>query len=369
MSQIQQDTIMHVFNKFFVLKCTLFLFFFAFLTGCQSTPSYEIRPGTEKLLLNEEHPVKITTLDKNISDSVLYGKKKFRLVPGDVLSVYFYVGISTPQKEYKISVGDKLEISFYEQPKSNLSVYVRPDGRISLPLKGDISVVGLQPAELEKKIARYYSDVMIDPSVTVNLGKISSRAERFIKMINSSLNGQVVETRVTPSGVINLAMLPPLKASGLSMPELQTLINKEYGKKFAALNATVTLKTLAPRPIYVFGEVKNPGLVAADHPGQALTIMQAIVSAGGPLQSADLKNVLTLYRHPGQPSTLRKSDVLAAMQELKIDEEMILPYHSIVYVPPTSLTKASRWMDKAVRKILLFNGFGVNVNYEINTER
>jgi protein involved in polysaccharide export with SLBB domain len=341
------------------------------LAGCTPTPSYELKPGADKTPLSTtEGQDTIAALDTQLSNSMANGADEFKLGPGDVLKVYFYVDSALPQDEYTIRAGDKLNVAFYNQPKANLSVLVRPDGRVSLPLKGDVVAAGLRPADLAKNIAQAYSDIMVDPAVTVNLQAVSSPTDRFIKMIQSSTTGQVVEAKVAPDGMLTLAMLPTVDVSGLTVAQLQERLNTLYRKTFAALRATVTLKEAAPRPVYVFGEVRNPGAIAANRPaGQPLTIMQSIVDAGGPLATADMQQVLVLYWKQGSPTVLRKSNVMAAMEELKLGEEMLVPPRSIVYVPPTALTVADRWVDQVVRQLLLFNGVGVGVNYNHEQKR
>jgi protein involved in polysaccharide export with SLBB domain len=70
-------------------------------------------------------------------------------------------------KEYRIQVGDLLDIKFYYNPELNEEVTVRPDGRISLQLAHDIMATGLTPSELTKVLTKKYAVEFRDPKITV----------------------------------------------------------------------------------------------------------------------------------------------------------------------------------------------------------
>ncbi len=54
--------------------------------------------------------------------------------------------------EYRIGPEDVLEISVWKNAELSKTVTVRPDGKISMPLIGDIQAAGLTPDELRDKI-------------------------------------------------------------------------------------------------------------------------------------------------------------------------------------------------------------------------
>src|SRR6266545_1467380 len=56
--------------------------------------------------------------------------------------------------EYRVGPGDKLRIEVYKDPQLSQSVQVRPDGKITLPLVGDMEATGRTPIELRDAIAR-----------------------------------------------------------------------------------------------------------------------------------------------------------------------------------------------------------------------
>src|SRR5262249_5973179 len=77
----------------------------------------------------------------------------------------------TPQApandEYRLGPGDKLRIEVYKDTQLSQSVQVRPDGKITLPLIGDLIAVDRTPLELRDAITQQLKEFMTNPSVTV----------------------------------------------------------------------------------------------------------------------------------------------------------------------------------------------------------
>lgn len=74
---------------------------------------------------------------------------------------------SVEAQEYRISAGDKLDIKFFYNPELNVTVVVRPDGRISLQLVDEVAVAGITPAQLDVLLTSKYSRELKRPDVTV----------------------------------------------------------------------------------------------------------------------------------------------------------------------------------------------------------
>jgi polysaccharide biosynthesis/export protein len=69
--------------------------------------------------------------------------------------------------EYRVGPGDKLRIEVYKDPQLSQSVQVRPDGKITLPLLGDIEATDHTPLELRETIAKALKEYITNPTVTV----------------------------------------------------------------------------------------------------------------------------------------------------------------------------------------------------------
>jgi polysaccharide export outer membrane protein len=69
--------------------------------------------------------------------------------------------------EYRLGPGDKLRIEVYKDPQLSQSVQVRPDGKITLPLVGDVEATGRTPIELRDMLTKSLKEYMNNPTVTV----------------------------------------------------------------------------------------------------------------------------------------------------------------------------------------------------------
>jgi polysaccharide export outer membrane protein len=102
-------------------------------------------------------------------------------------------GPSVLVKSYKMSVGDQLQINVWKNPELSLSEPIRPDGKISMPLIGDVMAVGRTPEQLAAKIEARLANYVKAPNVTVILTSLQGHA--FLSRI-----------RVTGSVTKNISM-------------------------------------------------------------------------------------------------------------------------------------------------------------------
>ncbi len=86
--------------------------------------------------------------------------------------------------EYLIDVGDALEINVWREEEFIRQVFVRLDGRISLPLIGDVMAAGKTPMGLAKTLEEKLGEIIEEPSVTVILTASNSRVYYMVGNIN-----------------------------------------------------------------------------------------------------------------------------------------------------------------------------------------
>ena len=82
---------------------------------------------------------------------------------------------SVDNDQYKIGAGDELYISVWKEPDLTRPVPVRPDGKITMPLVGDVQASGLTPHELEGNLTKQLSSFVSSPSVTVTVQAVHSQ--------------------------------------------------------------------------------------------------------------------------------------------------------------------------------------------------
>lgn len=76
---------------------------------------------------------------------------------------------------YIIGPGDQLAINVLHEPDVSQKVQVRMDGKISMPLIGEIQAGGMMPASLQATIAQKLHDYIKDAEVTVVVEEVKSR--------------------------------------------------------------------------------------------------------------------------------------------------------------------------------------------------
>ena len=79
------------------------------------------------------------------------------------------------ERAFVIGVDDILAISVWKEPEISKSIVVRSDGKISLPLAGEVIAAGQTPAQLEQEITARLKNYITDPEVTVIVQQINSQ--------------------------------------------------------------------------------------------------------------------------------------------------------------------------------------------------
>jgi len=86
------------------------------------------------------------------------------------------ISVSKPHDDsFVIGNDDVLAINVWKEPDISRSIPVRSDGRISLPLVGEVQAAGQTPAKLEAEIASKLKNYIAEPEVTVMVQQINSQ--------------------------------------------------------------------------------------------------------------------------------------------------------------------------------------------------
>jgi len=76
---------------------------------------------------------------------------------------------------YVVGIADTLAISVWKEPDFSGPVVVRPDGIITLPVVGDVHVVGLTTTQVQDVLTEKLKGIVTEPQVTVIVRDIKSR--------------------------------------------------------------------------------------------------------------------------------------------------------------------------------------------------
>ncbi len=79
-----------------------------------------------------------------------------------------------PADEYQIGVDDMVQVSVWRSPELSVTAPVRPDGKISVPLVGDVVAGGRTPDQVAKDVQDKLAAYVREPQVTVILTELRS---------------------------------------------------------------------------------------------------------------------------------------------------------------------------------------------------
>jgi polysaccharide export outer membrane protein len=94
-------------------------------------------------------------------------------------------GATNVAADYRLIIGDKLRIEVYKDPQLSQSLQIRPDGKITLPLVGDIVAAGLTPIALRESIAGSLKEYITNPVVTVIVVETQPQTVSVMGEVNS----------------------------------------------------------------------------------------------------------------------------------------------------------------------------------------
>jgi polysaccharide export outer membrane protein len=108
---------------------------------------------------------------------------------------------------YVIGADDTLHIDVWKEQNLTVTLPVRPDGMISMPLLNDVQAAGLTPMQLAASISEKLKKYVTDPRVTVVVTQMNS--QRFY------VTGEVLHTGAMPL-LPNMTVLQALASSGFT---------------------------------------------------------------------------------------------------------------------------------------------------------
>ncbi len=216
--------------------------------------------------------------------------------------------------EYRIGAGDVLAIDVFGLDEMDRKVRVQRDGMISLPLLDAFPVDGLELEGAEQRIADMLRERQLvrDPQVSIFVEELVSRGVNvqgavvrpgIYQLIGSKTVLEVIGEAggVREDSGTRILVLRMVKGQEQKMDlDLERLIDgADPSLNVQLLPDDVVMVPFSRQlTVYVTGAVEQPGPVTYQS-GDGITVLQAIIAAGGPTPRANLKNVHLLRKIPG----------------------------------------------------------------------
>jgi len=111
---------------------------------------------------------------------------------------------------------------------------------------------------------------------------------------DTQLSADVV---VRPDGKISIPLLNDVQAAGLTPEQLNAALEKAASKYIAEPDATVIVREVRSRKVYVLGQVARPNTVTLN---ADMNVLQVLTAVGGLLEYADKGNIIIVRAENGR---------------------------------------------------------------------
>lgn len=243
------------FNAMDIARWLIALFVMSMLASCISMPGTistsdadVIEGGRKSRELENKSSSSSVSIEKKVSSQ----DKQTTKVPARLV------------EEYRIGVDDIVQISVWRNPALSVTVPVRPDGMISLPLVGDVRAGGLTPNQVSKSVRKKLSRFVRDPQVAVILTEL--RSHEYL-------------SRIRVTGAVRNPMSMPFRQG---MTVLDVVLAAGGTNEFAAPNRSKLYRRREGKTAKFsirLGDILNKGKLSTNlaiEPGDVITIPERL---------------------------------------------------------------------------------------------
>jgi len=268
-------------------------------------------------------------------------------------------------EEYRLGKGDEIAVEFVGRPDLAAKLVIGPDGRITLPLAGEVMLAGLTRAEaakaVESALSSYYSNLAAEVTVTkytanrvLLLGAVAHPGVLIFDgtpTLLEALSRGGMETGTNTTGPNSapgkLSQIPERCAiyrgrDQVVWVELKSLI--ESGNALADLRLrrddVIYVPNMAERFVSVLGEVQHPGAVPLTNNS---TLASVLAEAGGLTNKAGHDpHIQIVDPVKGTSRVISFKDLLNPVKSL----EVTLRPGEIIYVPMSGFNRAAYVLER-----------------------
>ena len=254
--------------------------------------------------------------------------------------------------DYRVGPKDLLEISVFGLDELNKIERVSEDGKITLPLLGEIEVKGLTKSELERKLVQLLEEKYLhNPQVTVFIREYMSKTVSVMGAVRAAVQGTYTYELLGRQTLLQIIS----KAGGLTSEAGDEIIVIRFHEDGTSTSMKISIDDLFIKgdtelniplqpddiinipvdkvvPVYVFGQVRSPGALQVRR-SHLPTLLQAIAQAGGFAERASKGGVLIKRRDENGKEIQIKVNVRDIIKGKKEDIQLI--ENDVVYVPET----------------------------------
>ncbi len=252
--------------------------------------------------------------------------------------------------EYVLGPGDAVTITVLGESDLTRSVTIRPDGRITLPLVGDVVAAGLTPTQLAEKLTGALKAYLKNPQVSVSVssfqravvylvGQVSHPGSFEIQKGMTIFEVMAATGGVTPRAAMRRASVIRRGTGQTINVDLEKLLVKGDQSANVELEpGDIIMVPALQNRILVFGRARA-GAYDLDDGARFLDVMA--VAGVGPQPGAATSNIGVIRAGPDGKPVVKVVDL---NKILKGDMSLNIPMQDgdVVFVPASPLV---RWQD------------------------
>jgi polysaccharide export outer membrane protein len=258
---------------------------------------------------------------------------------------------------YTLGKGDEITVEIWNHPELSGKHVVGPDGRITLPVAGVISVLDLTREDAQKEISSAYARFYSDLAVTVRVDRYTSYRIFILGRVGNP-GALQFDSQPTLLDVVTRAASLPIGGIGadkaglgrcaiirgrdqmiwVDLKVLLTQGNMALNIRLAR-NDLVYMPDAGDQLVYVLGEVKHPGAFRLT---PTMSFLDAFTQAGGLTEDAAEDKIEVVRSTSGVQREFRLKDLLTEPQALNF----ALEEGDIIYAPRRNLAKFGYVLQK-----------------------
>jgi protein involved in polysaccharide export with SLBB domain len=198
---------------------------------------------------------------------------------------------------------DYFDLKFVYNPELNIGVRIQSNGKVSLPIVGEVQAANLTPGQLRQKLIEAYSRDIRQPDIAVLTGTNTTAFPMDIAAKNINTQGNFITVAVVKSG---------------------------------------------GQCVFVAGQVGAPKAIPWEG---HLTVLQAIAAAGGKTDKADMSRVVIVRRGPFEAAQWMQTDLASPLEGKDLKNDVALRSGDVVVVPMTGIAQLGVFVQQVLRDL------------------
>jgi len=292
-------------------------------------------------------------------DDITYPADKYRLGPGDEITMYIKTDLESEDKDYRIGESDKLDIRFYSHPELSMVTTVLPDGNIVVPPLGPIQAKDKKPHELAKDMEMSFSEIVREPQIFVVPLSFYSETENLAQMFQREAKTGI-PLIVQPNGTMVIPFVDTLSVMGMEFKKLDEQVHSLYAERFPGIATTLFLSKPLNNNVYILGEVRQAGSYSLDG---VRTLSQLLAKAQVSTDNAAMNSIVVLSRTPDGKPEEKIVNISNLLSKGNISEDVPLRQYDVVFVPKKGIVKVGLFVKQYIDDVIpdIFRiGIGLN---------